>query len=90
MNKRQIKKNKQNQIAIYIAKKIGCIERGYLVDLFKSYHTIYKKVKKIIKHSKSINYYEVIVRDYKTNYHHPSYNEQKYKEKLCLIFGGNL
>lgn len=90
MNKRQIKKNKQNQIVKYIAKKIGCIERGYLVDLFKSYHTIYKKVKKIIKHSKSINYYETIIRDYKTNYHHPSYNEQKYKEKLCLIFGGNL
>lgn len=89
MNKRQTKKNKQNEIAKQIAKKVGCIERGYLVDLFKSYHTIYKKVKKIIKRSKSINYYETIIHDYKVNYHHPTYSKEKYKEKLCLIFGGN-
>lgn len=73
MKYRLLKKKNDYARCQYIADKLGCIERGILVEYFKKRPT---DLKKVIKRIYSKRYRSILKKDIRSNYHNPKFNQR--------------
>lgn len=80
MNKEYLKAKKNNDKAraMFLAHKIGIIERGYLADYFRKSRKDLRAVKRLLKYKP--HYIKTLCGDMRNFYKHPSYSAEKSKE----------